>query len=183
MAFLSCYIRQGIFRSEDRCIATATWNKDIESRKYFLEQCVVNLATKCVIDIRFKGLQSSSIAAAIVFHVRRCHAIEPMWSENLTSICLHDPFKSKQVEKVLVLFETAYLLVDAECADHHQQQNVSSLDGLTSQFAAVDLQASSRPLTTEGVHLFVTPDHNNKENSKPLKEISPVAIASMEFLS
>lgn len=179
MAFLSCFISQGIFFPEDRCKFSAQWNKDSVSRKFYLEQCVVHAATKCVIDIRFKGLQCSSIAAAIVFHVRRCHGIEPLWNDQLSSICLHDPFSSKQVQKVLALFDTTPPALDSD------EQQHCGVDDLAAHFAATDLQATTttRPVSAESIQVFVTPDHNNKENSKPPKDISPVAISSMEFLS
>lgn len=68
-----------------------------------LQAKMFELSTKCILDTRFKSIQASAIATAIVYYVRRLHHISPMWSERLTNLTFHDPKMSQSVMKALYL--------------------------------------------------------------------------------
>jgi hypothetical protein len=91
------------------------------------------LAKTCMIDTAFKGIQSSAVAAAILFVARTECAITPVWCDELSQLTFHDPKQSKSTSKALSL-----LLVTLDVKEENNEKNVNLEND----------KENNRPLTT-----------------------------------
>jgi hypothetical protein len=66
-----------------------------------MKEKMLELSTKCIIDTKFKSLQASSIATAIIFYVRKIFQVSPSWNDDLTHLTFHDPRTSKSTNLAL----------------------------------------------------------------------------------
>lgn len=178
MAFLTCFITQGVVSSTHYCESLEAWNETHASRKKYLEQKMLKMATKCVIDVRYKHLQASAVAAAIVYLTRQQCKAQPLWSEELSYICLHDPLSSKNVQKMINLYEDILFEETAPEESVHEISSVSSPLRASSSIDNYGEDENSNPMLTPQPKTNV-----DKENAKPHSEISPIAIADMASLS
>ncbi len=140
-----------------------------------IESQVVSLASRCILDTTFKPFQSSVIACAILFQVRRDCGIEPVWRSELTSLTFHDPYTNKYVRRVLVLLDAFREEVPESTS---RSSDVSVDEDFLAATAAMSCM-SPKPREAVSASDMCTPDQN-KENNKPLDaELSPVSIANL----
>ena len=183
MAFLTCFITQGVVVSTDFCESLEAWNETHATRKKYLEQKMLKMATKCVIDVRYKHLQASAVAAAIVYLVRQQCKAQPAWSQELSYICLHDPLSSKNVQRMINLYED---ILFEELNPEEPVQDVSSPQKESNNSISTNSTAQNTPCEDENSNPLLTPQSKSsvdKENAKPHSEISPIAIADMTSVS
>lgn len=71
---------------------------------------VQKLSTQVLLDSRFKSIQCSAVASAIVFYARRCcclfsefGSVLPAWNEDLTKMTFHNPLKHRATMQALQL--------------------------------------------------------------------------------
>ena len=66
------------------------------------------LANLCILDVDFTVFQPSAIAVAIYYHARRLLDIDPLWTEELSTLTFHDPLSSPVVRRALVIIQLRY---------------------------------------------------------------------------
>lgn len=159
------------------------------------------LSGKCMLDLRFKSLQSSAIACAVIFYVRREFCIEPVWRPELTALTFHDPFNSLSVLKCLhylqAMHEEKLMMgkrqmeeqrrkaeMEAAAAALAMANEVLDLSVATSNLSFATAASGDESLEVATASLTIaTPlvkDPANKENH--LQDLSPVAIASLDVM-
>lgn len=134
-----------------------------------VRSALFSLATKCILDSRFKGLLASATACAILYHVRKSFGIYPAWRRELSILTGHDLPSDSVVQHAIFLLET----LDREASeedDKEVQSILSSVDAINLNHPASFVDSN------------MTPDHCNKENKKPSmeSELSPVSIANLD---
>jgi hypothetical protein len=98
-AFLTSYHELNLLRPYDL-------NSPVSSST--LLNAGLKLSTKVLLDMRFKPLQTSCVAAAIVYFLRQKYLLTPVWTEDLSAMTFHDALTSKMV------VQAVRLLVDLE---------------------------------------------------------------------
>ena len=73
-----------------------------------LVETVHLLANLCILDVDFTVFQPSAIAVAIYYHARRLLDIDPLWTEELSTLTFHDPLSSPVVRRALVIIQQRY---------------------------------------------------------------------------
>lgn len=73
-----------------------------------LVETVHLLANLCILDVDFTVFQPSAIAVAIYYHARRLLDIDPLWTEELSTLTFHDPLSSPVVRRALVIIQLRY---------------------------------------------------------------------------
>lgn len=124
VSFLSCYSTAGIISPSDRIIPESHGTSEqaglsdstflrsqeeeigdsIEIAKK-LESEMVALATKCVLDVKYKLLEGSIVACAIVYQCRSKMGFTPVWRLQLTALTSYDPLTNAKVREALALLE------------------------------------------------------------------------------
>lgn len=119
VSFLSCYSALGVVFPSDIWHNTESENSDLsvstksstkgtinkEDLRNKLERDMFSLATKCVLNVKFKPMQGSIVACAIVFYCRSKRGVIPAWRPELTTLTFHDPYSSQKVQAALCLLE------------------------------------------------------------------------------
>ena len=174
----------GVLRSKDIQLKSELSRSDlIES----LHEKINTLATKCILDIRFKGIQASAIACAILFYVRKSSNIYPIWHEDLSHMTFHDPMSSKSTMKALELImeleEENNTSQDEEKEEEEEEELVLENNTTPVKSIAVnenkqlnDINYSNDPIS---VNAITTPEINRDGNSKDRSnvfDVSPVSI-------
>lgn len=119
-----------------------------------------SLSTKCMVDLRFKGIQASAVAAAIVYYCRTYFQFQTTWTEELSRLTQHDPLTSKSARKALdMLFEMR----------EDEQENDENM--LADLLEDMDFQEAASPA--------VTPVKQSNNNSVP----SLVSPGSVKYLN
>jgi hypothetical protein len=107
-----------------------------EFQEHFKEK-LFSLSTKCMLDLRFKGIQASAVAAAIVYYCRTYFQFQTTWTEELSRLTQHDPLTSKSARKALdMLFEMR----------EDEQENDENI--LADLFEDMDFQEEASPAVT-----------------------------------
>lgn len=148
---------------------------DVSVLEDLFESEMTVLAQRCILDMDFKSIPSSAIAAAILYQVRADCGIEPVWRPELTKLSSHNPLTSKSVGLVLDMFASLRDLSVSDSRDSHD-----SVESLLASAAAISLSPSTPipsrsrgPPSSEDLRTPV----QNKENTKPLDETSPSTVA------
>jgi hypothetical protein len=128
------------------------------------------LAEKCLVDLRFKSMQASAIATAIIYHTRKSYNLYPLWKDDLTALTFHNPQDSRSTFKVLEL------LAQTEENEEVDQEDDSSEVVEDEEEDTENEQSDGESYDSEVVRTLVekTPvkENVNNENQKPL--ITPV---------
>jgi hypothetical protein len=166
-AFLTCYHELSLIRPYDSTTATVSSST--------LLSAALTLATKTMLDVRFKPLQSSTVACAIVYYLRRKNNMSPVWTADLTVMTFHDPTASKMVVQAIALLVdmeawgdlTAWELVSCpqESEEEGEEDEHVMLRSPVKTTSSV-LQELSTPVLVKGL----------------LAENSPVSIAALADL-
>jgi hypothetical protein len=103
--FLTAQLELGLF-SNDYVVSSSSSSKPKKSKiSETLFTSIIgkidDLSTKCILDIRYKSIQASAVATAIVFYVRKLFHLSPSWNDSLTNLTFHDPRTSKSTFKAL----------------------------------------------------------------------------------
>lgn len=171
VSFLYSYLILGaVFEDDD--VSQVDFNKQDLDLEF--EKKMVNLATKCILNSKFKSLHASSIACAIVFEVRRDLNILPHWRSELSALTSHDPNTNKSVLSALELIKEMKSDNKFEVqADNNEPECSVELNNLS-------INQDEKP---KDIVDMKTPDNNNKEN-KGIKEseLSPVSIANLNVM-
>ena len=127
-----------------------------------------SLATKCILDSRFKGILASATAAAILYYIRNSFGIFPIWRRELTFLTGHDLANDANMQQAL-------LLIDIMMKESLESEDTE----VASILAAVDAISLT---SNSNITAQMTPDQCNKENKKPSveSELSPVSIANFD---
>mmetsp|Transcript_4720 Transcript_4720/g.6477 ORF Transcript_4720/g.6477 Transcript_4720/m.6477 type:complete len:329 (-) Transcript_4720:566-1552(-) len=166
VSFLSSYLVVGVVYPDDKQIQTGT--KTVSITPASIQSGVFNLATKCILDSRFKGILASATASAILYYIRNSFGIQPIWRRELTFLTGHDLANDANMQHALILID----VMIKESLDSEDKEVASILAAVD----AISLTPNSN-ITTQ-----MTPDQCNKENKKPSveSELSPVSIANFE---
>lgn len=129
MAFLCSYMEVGLLTKEDIHIllhqqgGSSNEQQDDENAADSAKKVVMmvramrhkiqKISTKVLLDARFKSIQCSAVAAAIMFYARRScclfssfGAILPAWNEELTKLTFHNPLKHRAtIQALSLIFE------------------------------------------------------------------------------
>ena len=164
VSFLSSYLVVGVIFHDDKITSVDNISKITPAT---VKSAMFSLATKCILDNRFKGILASATACAIVFHVRQSFGIYPTWRRELSLLTGHVFGNDLAFQDALFLLEA--MKREASEEDDKEVQSI---------LAAVD----TINLNNNGAISNMTPDHCNKENKKPSaeSELSPVSIANLD---
>lgn len=154
-----------------------------------MKQKMLDLSNKCIVDTKFRTVQSSAIATAIIYYVRRMHQVTPVWNDHLTALTFHDPKTSRSTLKALQLIidmeraadkENACNQVNAESCDLEQNSDESEEEDL----AVDDVEPEEEEETdlVQALHraLFMsnetTPSKDSMIKENPNSMITPVLL-------
>lgn len=184
MAFLCSYIEIGLLTKSDihtllhQDIEDVSSGSDDEnaadpSKKVAMilramRHKVQKLSTKVLLDSRFKSIQSSAVASAIVFYARRCcclfssfGSILPAWTEEMTKMTFHHPLKHRATLQAL----TFIFAMEGE--------NVEDLNALVRAEESISSSPSSPEKPIDAVSSPVKTDNQNSSIM-----VSPVATTN-----
>lgn len=141
-----------------------------------LHDKIHSLATKCILDVRFKGIQASAIACAIVYHSRKSCNIQPVWHDDLSHMTFHDPSSSKSTMRALeLLIEMEQEEEEASEEKQPETDNflVTPTKTSTDDKEELDEIKYSDPV---GVAAITTPEISKDSHKERVFDISPVSI-------
>jgi hypothetical protein len=183
VSFLSCYCTMGIISpsddislessssSENTELSDSTilrsqeqiFNEDKVGTAKKLESEMFAIATKCVLDVKYKGIENSIVACAIVYQCRAKFGISPVWRPELTALTFHDPYSNAHVREALVLLEP------------NLEASMPPIDATTSS-----QQGPYRSPQKQGSPCRQDPRTPVGENTSTAKDkVSPVSVAEM----
>ena len=103
MAFLSSYIVIGAVLPTDQYMGGMV--EDASAMEDRVKTQLHALATKCTLDVRFKGFKASDVAGAILYCTRRQVGIVPAWRTELTLITKVDPSVEGVVREIAAMID------------------------------------------------------------------------------
>lgn len=167
VSFLSAYLAVGVVFHDDRFSPVAPSSSLSSITTASLQSTMFELATKCILDSRFKCILASATACAILFYTRSSLGLLPVWRRELTLLTGHDPSTDAVVQHAILLLEQMLRESDD---DKDVASIIAAADALTLTVA----NAAPPPV--------ITPDHCNKENNKPSieTECSPISIVNFD---
>lgn len=135
-SFLSAQLELNLLKPADKLTGSYANVPFNEFQEQFKEKAFA-LSTKCMLDLRFKGIQASAIAAAIVYYCRTFFQFQTIWTEELSRLTQHDPLTSKSARKALdMLFEMR----------EDEQENDENI--LTDLLDDIEFQEAATPAVT-----------------------------------
>lgn len=188
MAFLSSYIELGLLTKGD--IHSLLHQENRSSKEQDDESTadpamkvamivramrhkVQKLCTKVLLDSRFKSIQCSAVASAIVFYARRCcclfssfGAVLPVWNDELTKMTFHHPLKHRATMQALALL---FEMEGESTADFNMLLSTEELNNSSAP--------ASPEKTVEKITLVETP--NKSENISPNSVETPSATTAV----
>ena len=135
---------------------------------------VYDIATRCVVDHRFKALPASVIATAIFYYAREttAHPIKSVWCPALSRLTGHDASSSKSVQQALLLLDQVF------CEQLHDSSLGAEGDALAEQFSGVTIDV------VENGGLLNSPEPAKLVNNPSDKnDLSPVSVAILDHFT
>lgn len=137
------------------------------------------LSTKCMVDLRFKGIQASAIAAAIVYYTRTYLQFQATWTEELSRLTQHDPLTSKSARKALdMLFE-----MSEEEENSNTENDVNLLSDLMDDVNFHEITTTSStsstavtPMKENQISTLTTPGFVKGGGGTDSDNLSPVSV-------
>lgn len=165
MAFLSSYIVLGTVLPTDvhpREVAGAD-AAPLEDR---VKAQLQALATKCTLDVRFKGFRASDVAGAIFFCTRRQMGISPAWGPELAAMTMTDPLVAGVVQDIAAMIDALSEVAPPLPPSKEEEEEVAAKGSLCST------PVPSRQSADSTLFLHAEKAHKNKA--------SPTTIAMQD---
>jgi hypothetical protein len=198
VAFLCSYVEMGLLTKEDIHLllhrqedASNEQQGDENSADNAMKVAMMiramrhkiqKLSTKVLLDARFKSIQCSAVAAAIMFYARRCcclfssfGAILPAWNDELTKLTFHNPLTHRAtIQALSLIFE-----MEGESIDD-LQAILPTGENITSTGNDIVVETSS-PVKSENHSSILLESPVATACSAPGKQadLSPVSMTSV----
>jgi len=134
-----------------------------------------DVATRCVVDHRFKALPASVIATAIFYYAREntAHPIKSVWCPTLSRLTGHDASSSKSVQQALLLLDQVYCEQLRDCSPGVDGDVLAEqLSGVTIHDARDDNGLLNSPEPAKLVN-----------NPSDKSDLSPVSVAILDHFT
>ena len=134
-----------------------------------------DIATRCVVDHRFKALPASVIATAIFYYAREttAHPIKSVWCPALSRLTGHDASSSKSVQQALLLLDQLF------CEQLHDNSLVAEGDALAEQLSSVTIDD-----VKDNGDLLNSPEPAKLAyNPSDKTDLSPVSVAILDHFT
>lgn len=195
-AFLTAQMQLGLFSENDMIPCKKSFfpssNKKMQITADVtnsMKQKMLDLSNKCIIDTKFRTVQSSALATAIIYYVRRMHQVTPVWNDHLTALTFHDPKTSRSTLKALQLIIDMERAADKENAcnqsnSEHCDFEQNSEESEEEDLAVDDVEPEEEEETdlVQALHraLFMsnetTPSKDSMTKENPNSMITPVLL-------
>lgn len=178
MAFLSYYSSVGVVYPDDSMAKALVVPEDL---KYLIDKHFDALSTLSCLDVRFKSIKSSIVAAAIVLHVRTLLNVAPSWRNELVELTSYHQYELEDV--VDLLREVAQTVRGLGLEESHNQSltEVQS-DDETSETVSSSDRTVDEELVGNGLDnaSAITPDRPQKEKEEAVPSCeSPTSITAV----
>lgn len=178
MVFLSCYSCSGVLFPNDFTAKALVVPEDL---KYLIDKHFEALGTLSCLDVRFKSLRASVVAAAIVLHVRTLLNITPLWRNELVELTHYEEYALE--ETVNLLREVSQSVRDLCLEEANQcitetQSDDETTETISSSGRTVDEDTVANNLLDNAS--AITPDRPQKEKEDPAASCeSPTSITAV----